>query len=111
MDSVILDYDADAKDRLWALLGTRNISQRNQLKQAVATAGAQLELMKPSLLGGSRDDFYAGPAVLSLRGTVLIVLAHEGKAFTMNVLPVSGHTLADVIGHAVDYAKNGNRGR
>ena len=105
------DYNADAGIRLWDLMETRNLTYRNQLKQSAKTAGAQLELMKPSLMGGSAGSFYAGPAVLSPSGTVLIVLAHGERAFTMHSVPVAGCKFGDGIEQGVNYIKELDDGK
>jgi hypothetical protein len=99
------DYDADARDRIWRLLEIRNVSFRDRLKQSVDTAGAQLEYFKPSVMGGM--PLYAGPAVMAVPGTVLIVLAHHKKAFTVTLRAAPEHTLAEAITNSVDYAKEG----
>lgn len=67
--------------------GNKRYRLRDRLKQSADTAGAQLEWLKPSLMGGQRGGFYAGPAVMDSPGTVLIVLAHNKKAFTMHLFP------------------------
>jgi hypothetical protein len=72
--STLLDYGADARERLWELLERKNVSCRDQLKQSVDTAGAQLEWSTPCVMGRSkRADarLYAGPAVAVPPGTVL----------------------------------------
>jgi len=103
------DYNADAGVRLWDLMEARNLTYRNQLKQSAETAGAQLELLKPSLMYGTTGSFYAGPAVASPSGTVLIVLAHEKKAFAMHSVPVAGHRFGDGIELGVNYIKEFGR--
>jgi hypothetical protein len=105
--STLLDYDADARTRLWELLERRNISCRDQLKQSVDTASAQLEWFKPYAMGRSKQQgarLYAGPAVAAPPGTVLIVLAHEEKAFTV-WLRSPGHALIEAVDEAVGYFK------
>jgi hypothetical protein len=70
------DYDADSRDRIWRLLEINNVEWRDQLKQSAATAGASLELAKPTIFGTPKTGsklFYAGPVVMAAPGTVLIV--------------------------------------
>ena len=90
--STLLDYDADARDRLWDLLERRNVSYRDRLKQSADTAGAQLEWAKPYAMGtGKRAACW--PVVLSSwlpPGTVFIVLAHHKKVFTLWLRPSPG---------------------
>jgi hypothetical protein len=108
MADLLLDCNVDAKDRLWELLERRNVSYRNQLKQSVGTAGAQLEWAKPSVMGSAKRDktrFYGGPAVMAPPGTVFIVLAHDKKAFTIWLRPSPGNSLTDVIEQSVKYAE------
>jgi hypothetical protein len=102
-----LDYEADARDRIWRLLEIRNIAWRDRLKQSVDSAGAQLEYAKPSLLGGWNRDgsFYAGPAVTAPSGTVLIVLAHHEKVFTTHIRSGAEHTFTECVVEAIDYAR------
>jgi hypothetical protein len=102
--STLLDYDADARTRLWELLERRNISCRDQLKQSVDTAGEQLERFKPSVMGpGKRSLLAGGPVVIVPPGTVLFVLAHHKKVFTI-WLRHSG-TLTEAVEEAVRYIK------
>jgi hypothetical protein len=104
-----LDFNADTGARIWRLLEINNVSFRNQLKQSSETAGAQLELAKPTVMGSSTTEkgklFYAGPAVMFSPGTVFIVLAHHKKVFTIQIRSEAGHTIAEGIAEAVNYAR------
>lgn len=53
--STLMDYDADAADRLQALMQHRDVPFRDRLRQSAATAGAKVELAKPSVVGPSRQ--------------------------------------------------------
>jgi hypothetical protein len=100
------DFDADARDRIWRLLEINNVGYRDQLKQSVDTAGAQLELAKPSLFDRAKDgSFYAGPVVMAPPGTAYIVLAHHDKVFIVHLRAAPGHTFTECITQLVDYAK------
>jgi hypothetical protein len=98
------DYDADARDRIWRLLEVNNVAYRDRLKQSADTAGAQLELAKPSVMGG--HPLYAGPAVLHPPGTVLIVLAHHEKVFTIHLRAAAGHTFAECMSEITKYVRD-----
>jgi hypothetical protein len=101
--STLLDFDADATDRLWDLMVQRDIGSRDRLKQSAATAGMQLELVKPAIMGDGKGSrrIYAGSAVIAEPGTVFIVLAHHEKVFTI-WLRYDG-TLTAAVESAVDY--------
>ena len=65
-----------------------------------------MEWFKPSAMGRSKQAgarVYAGPAVTVPQGTVLIVLAHEKKVFTVWLR--SPGALADAVDEAVEYFK------
>jgi hypothetical protein len=107
MNNLLFDFDADTRDRLWAALELKNISFRDLLKQSVDTAGAELELRKPGVVGNGRNGkLYAGPAVMSPLGTILIVLADKQKVFTMDLRPVAGRAIGDGITEAVQYLRD-----
>jgi hypothetical protein len=107
MNDVLADYDADARERVWKLLEVkkRRLSGSTQAKRRYGWRAAGMVEAKPH--GGNRGDFYAGPAVMDSPGTVLVVLAHNKKAFTLHLIPTSGHGLADGIEDAVAYVKEG----
>jgi hypothetical protein len=48
MSDLLVDFNADARDRVWKLLEISNISQRDRLKASANAAGEQLEWLKPS---------------------------------------------------------------
>ena len=103
-----LDFNADAGARIWKLLEINNVSFRDRLKQSAKTAGAQLEWVKPTVMGSSTEKgklFYAGPAVMLTPGTTVIVLAHHKRVFTIQMRSEAGHTIAEGITKAVDYAR------
>ena len=103
-----LDFNADAGARIWKLLEINNVSFRDRLKQSAETAGAQLEWVKPTVMGSSTEKgklFYAGPAVMLTPGTTVIVLAHHKRVFTIQMRSEAGHTIAEGITKAVDYAR------
>ena len=104
--TTLLDYSADARERLWDLLELRGISCRDQLKKSTDSAGTVLEWFTPYAMGRSKQQgarLYAGPAVTAPPGTVLIVLAHEEKVFTVWLR--SPGALADAVDEAVKYFK------
>ena len=105
MNATLADFSADSRDRLWKLLESNNISYRDRLKESADSAGEQLEWLKPSVMGGHGNELYAGPAVMDSPGTVLILLAHEKKAFTMHLLARPTHSLADAVKNAVENVK------
>ena len=103
-----LDFNADAGARSWKLLEINNVSFRDRLKQSAKTAGAQLEWVKPTVMGSSTEKgklFYAGPAVMLTPGTTVIVLAHHKRVFTIQIRSETGHTIAEGITDAVNYAR------
>ena len=104
--STLLNYDVDARTRLWDLLELRDISCRNQLKKSADSAGAVLEWFTPHAMGRSKQQgsrLYAGPVVAAPPGTVLIVLAHEKKVFTIWLR--GSHPLTEAVDEAVGYFK------
>jgi hypothetical protein len=103
--SIILDFNADATDRLAALMEVQNVSTRDRLKQSTASAAAQLEWFKPEAMGdGKRGGLYAGPVIMAKPGTAIIVLAHHKRVFAISLLPAVG-TIGDAVEAAVGYVE------
>jgi hypothetical protein len=109
MTDLLVDFDANTGDRLWKILELESIDHRDRLEQSARTAGRQLELLKPGVVAATGNGVHAGPAVLELPGTVLIVFAHEEKAITMHLAPCPGHTLAEGIEACAGYARSVTR--
>jgi hypothetical protein len=88
MTETLLDFNADARDRLWERLERNDVGSRDQFKQSADTAGTQLEWFKPGAMGPGKDArLYAGPAVMTKPGTILVVLAYHEKAFSIWLRP------------------------
>jgi hypothetical protein len=85
MNNIVLDYQADAGDRIKALLADHPVPHE-QLRGAIAMAGEQLELLKPIRMQIPRSGQLEVAAVTNtLRGAILVVLADAAKVVTMHL--------------------------
>ena len=98
--TTLLDFNADTTTRLLELMETQDISTRDRLKQSAEAAGTALEWAKPMAMGdGKRSRLYAGPAVMVMPGSVVIMLARRKQ-----VLPIWLRSSTGKIGDAVEAA-------
>jgi hypothetical protein len=103
MNSTFMNFNADSGVRLWDLMGHYGIDHRTSLQKSADTAGQQLELIKPGVIGsGKHSRLYAGSAVMVSPGTVLIVLAHHSKILTIWLSPGES-TLTEGVEETVRY--------
>ena len=70
VDDYLTDYEADADDRIIAALRARGCAFPDKLEPAARLAGAQLELLKPVVIGARAGRIYAGPAVMTKPGAI-----------------------------------------
>ncbi len=77
-------FNDDAGDFLLAQLAKSGSSTK--LRQAARTAGHQLELLKPSVMGMTRDGFYGGPAAMVPVDAMVVMLARGKKVATIQMM-------------------------
>jgi hypothetical protein len=102
---IITDCDADAGDRLIAMMTLRGLTYRDNLIGAARKAGEQLELWKPMALI-PKTFLHASAIVPADPGSVLIVLANADRTLTIRMLqPPPGFTRRQLINDLADMAR------
>lgn len=104
-DESLLDFNADARDRIAARIDGAGVTPglARILAKPIDMAGGQLEYMKPAAFGMTARGLYGGAVAMVPKRTVLIVLANPKKVFQMRVQCLEAYPFAQVVKEAIDY--------